>query len=143
MNVKVNLDKYRILSKVTNDRFGLFVSNEWKRLINPYTPRDTGNLVRNVQLRPFEIHYKSPYSHYMYMGEIYVDPVYHAGGFYTSTHGWRSRKDVKKIPSGRTFNYSKSKNPYATDHWDIVAAKSGQRAKLYRAINKALREGRI
>ena len=143
MNVKVQLDAPRILSKVTNDRFGLFVSNEWKRLIDPYTPRDTGNLLRNVQLRPFEIHYKSPYAHYMYMGEIYVDPVFNVGGFYSPTYGWFSRPNVKKVPSGRTFNYSKSKSPYATDHWDIVAAKSGQREKLYRAINKGLREGRI
>ena len=42
MEVKIDLNEPKIIKKVTNDRFGLFVSNEWKRLIDPYTPRDTG-----------------------------------------------------------------------------------------------------
>lgn len=141
MNVEIKLNDARILSKVRSDQFGKFVSVEWKKLIDQYTPRDTGNLENNVVIRPFEIEYKSPYAHYMYTGEIYVDPQYKVGGFFNPTHGWFSRPNVKKIPSGRTFNYSKSKNPSATDHWDEVAAQSGQLNKLYQTLNNALQNG--
>lgn len=143
MNIKITLDKSRIMNKTQNEKFGLFVANEWKKLINPYTPRDTGNLMRNVELMPFKIHYKVPYAHYMYTGKIYVDPEYKVGGFYSSTYGWYSRPGVTKIPSGRSFNYSKSKNPSATDHWDVVAAQSGQLDKLYRTVNNAINSGRF
>lgn len=143
MNIKVNLDREKIVKKVESDKFGLLVSNEWKRLIDKYTPRDTGNLMQNVTKKPFALHYKVPYAHYMYMGEVYVDPQLQVGGFFSPTYGWFSRPNVKKIPSGRTFNYSKSKNPFATDHWDVVAAQSGQREKLYRTLNAALRSGKF
>ena len=34
MDVKIELNESKILQKVTGDKFGLLVSNEWKRLIN-------------------------------------------------------------------------------------------------------------
>lgn len=57
MNVRIDLNEPKILAKVQNDRFGLLVSNEWKRLIDPYTPRDTGTMQNNVRFYPFKIHY--------------------------------------------------------------------------------------
>ena len=51
MNVKVELNEQQIIKKVTNDRFGLLAATEWKRLLDPYTPRDTGMLEGNVALR--------------------------------------------------------------------------------------------
>ena len=45
MSLTLNLNDKGIAQKVNNDRFGLLVSHEWKRLINPYTPRDTGALM--------------------------------------------------------------------------------------------------
>lgn len=137
----------QIINKVTNNQFGLFVSSEWKRLIDPYTPRQTGALSgfagQTVSLKPFEIHYKSAYAHYMYNGEIYADPIYNVGGFYDETYGWWSRPGIQKIPTGRSFEYSKNINPFAIDHWDIVAAESGQLDKLYRTLNNALQSGRF
>lgn len=141
LNVEIKLDERRVYGKVHSNRFGKYVALEWKRLIDPYTPRDTGMLQTNIRIEPFRIEYKSPYAHYMYEGEIYVDPELKVGGFYSSTYGWFSRPNVKKIPSGRSFNYSKSKNPSATDHWDEVAAKSGQLNKLYQTLNNALQNG--
>lgn len=144
MKLRIDLNEPQILRKVTNERFGLLVSNEWKRLIDPYTPWDTGMLMSNVKKLPFALHYKEPYSHYIYMGEVYVDPVYNVGGFYNSDYGWWSRPGVKKVPSGRQFaKFNTNHNPNATDHWDEVAAQSGQLDKLYRTLNKALRNGRI
>ena len=69
MELRIDLNEPKILEKVTNDRFGLFVSAEWKRLIDPYTPRDTGTLMQKVDIMPFKIWYKSKYATYVYYGE--------------------------------------------------------------------------
>ena len=66
MNLRIDLNEPRIREKVTSDRFGLLVSNEWKRLIDPYTPRDTGTMQNTARLYPFEIHYIQPYSSAVY-----------------------------------------------------------------------------
>ena len=62
MNIRIDLNEQQILEKVQSDRFGLLVSNEWKRLIDPYTPRDTGTMQNTARLHPFQIHYIQPYS---------------------------------------------------------------------------------
>lgn len=69
MNVKFELDEQKILSKVTNDKFGLFVSNEWKRLIQPYEPRDTNTMSSTAKLYQFKIHYIQPYATKVYYGK--------------------------------------------------------------------------
>ena len=66
MELKINLNEPRIREKVTSDRFGLLVSNEWKRLIDPYTPRDTGTMQSSARLQPWKIHYTAKYSEYVY-----------------------------------------------------------------------------
>ena len=142
MNLRIDLNEPKIVQKVTNDRFGLFVAKSWKDIIDPYTPKDTGLLMQNVELSPWQIKYTEPYSAYMYYGEVYVDPVYDVGGFYSSDYGFWSRPGVKKVPSGRTFEFQKN-NPYSTDHWDVKAEQAGQKDKLYRTLNNALNSGRI
>lgn len=113
--LKIDLNEPQILNKTTNDQFGLFVSNEWKRLIDPYTPRDTGVLMgitgQTVDLMPFKIHYKSKYAESVYNGSY--------------------------------MHFKTNKNPYATYEWDIAADRAGQTDKLYRTINNALRSGKI
>lgn len=138
--VTVSLNMPGIINKVENDNFGLFLAKEWHRLISDYTPHCTGQLERNVQLSPFTIRYMEPYSHYMYHGQVYVDPQYGVGGF-TKDNGatWFSRKGIKKVPSGRVFNYRKDPNPYATHHWDHAAEQAGQKEKLIRSANEYLR----
>ena len=69
--VKVVLNEPSILNKVKNDKFGLFLAQEWKRLISPYTPRREGTLEDTAQVRPFEIEYIQPYSAYVYYGETF------------------------------------------------------------------------
>ena len=110
MNLRIDLNEPQILEKVNNDKFGLIVSNEWKKLIDPYTPRDTGTMEETSKLYPWRIHYIQPYSEYVYYG-----------------------KDM---------NFQK-KNPYSTYEWDIAAEKAGQKDKLYRTLNNALRSGRF
>lgn len=140
VKVDVKLNMPRILNKVENDNFGLFLAHDWKRLIDPYTPHRDGLMERLVMIQPFTIIYVMPYSHYMYNGIIYVDPLFKVGGF-TNDGGitWFSRPGVEKIPSGRKFNYLKDPNPFATDHWDRKAEQAGQKKKLITAANNYLR----
>lgn len=138
MLLKLDLNDAQILEKTDNEQLGLFVSNEWKRLIDPYTPRDTATLMQNVEKKPWQLHYKEPYAHYMYMGIVYVDPVYGVSGFFDPEYGFWSRFGVKKVPSGRTFDYQRN-NPFSTDHWDEKAAEAGQLNKLCQSINGFLR----
>ena len=69
MNLRIDLNEPRIREKVTSDRFGLLVSNEWKRLIDPYTPRDTGTMQGTATLNPWQIHYTQKYASRVYYGE--------------------------------------------------------------------------
>lgn len=120
MILRIDLNEPKIIEKVTSDKFGLFVNQNWKRLLDPYTPQRTGLLMgiigNTVDLSvPFQIHYKAtqggvgkPYGEYVYMSS-----------------GWRFIK------------------PSATDHWDIKAAEAGQLESLYRTLNNGLRSGRI
>lgn len=116
--LKIDLNEGKILGKVTNDRWGLFVANEWKRIIDPYTPRNTGQLMgfsSMVELLPFKIHYTVDYA----------EAVYY------------NRRGVEFVRIGA------GKNPLATQEWDIAAEKAGQKDKLYRILNNALRSGQF
>ena len=110
MNVRIDLNDPKILEKVTSDRFGLLVSHEWKRLLQPYEPRDTNKMSSTAREYPWKIHYIQPYSEYVYYG-----------------------KDL---------NFQK-KNPYSTYEWDVKAEQAGQKDKLYRTLNNALRSGQF
>lgn len=107
------LDENKIIRKVTNDRFGLFVSKTWRDLIDPYVPYRTGQLAgvtgATVELLPWKIWYKMGYAEYVYF-----------------SNGW---------------DFSKKMHKSATDHWDTKAAQSGQLNKLYRTLNNGLQNG--
>ena len=139
--VKVELNMPKILNKVENDTFGLFLAKEWAKLIDPFVPSSDKRLLRGSVTfpKPFLIKYNENYSRYMYYGEIYVDPVTGASGFLTKDGKWKSRYGVKKVPSGRRFNYSTDPNPQATDHWDQKAAQAGKKEQLVSAANNYLR----
>jgi hypothetical protein len=117
MNVRIDLNEPKILAKVQNDRFGTFVSQSWKRLIDPYTPRDTGILQDTAEIYPWKIRYKGQKAS---NGKFVAAYVYYNKG----------------------ANFQK-KNPYSTYEWDIKAAEAGQKDKLYRALNNALRSGQF
>ena len=68
MNLRIDLNEPQIINKVTSDKFGLIVSNEWKRLLQPYEPRDTNTMSSTAKLYPFKIHYIQPYSSRVYYG---------------------------------------------------------------------------
>lgn len=137
--ITLKLSEKNVIEKVNNDDFGLLVASEWKRIIDPLTPRDVGILRQNVEIMPFAIWYKEPYAHYVYIGEKYVDPDYGVGGFFSPDYGFWSRPGVDKIPSGEPLTYRGN----GTDHWDKKTAEMGGLNKLYRTINNALKNGKI
>ena len=94
MNLRIDLNEPQIRKKVTSERFGLLVSHEWRRLLNPYTPRDTGMLEQNVDELPFKLHYKQPYAVYVYNGE---DMNFQHKNPYSTDH-W----DIKAAQAGQT-----------------------------------------
>lgn len=115
MNVRIDLNEPKISAKVQNDRFGTFVSQSWKRLIDPYTPRDTGILQDTAQIQPWQIIYRGAKTS---NGKYYaVYPYYNMGA-----------------------NFKKN-NPYSTYQWDVKAAEAGQLDKLTRTLNNALQSG--
>lgn len=118
MEIQINLNLPNIIEKVTNDEFGLFVSHEWKKLINPYTPYRTGTLMRVVDEFPFKLHYRATQGDAGKGESAQAYPAY----VYNST-GW---------------NFNKSFHPAATDHWDIKAEQAGQKDKLYQSLNNYL-----
>ena len=93
MEVKIDLNEQKILEKVTGDKFGLFVSNELKRLIDPYTPRDTGILEESATLSPWHIYYKQKYASRVYYGHDFK--FQHKNPY--STYEW----DIKASQSGQ------------------------------------------
>lgn len=117
MDLRIDLNEPKIREKVTSDRFGKLVSNEWKRLIDPYTPRDTGTMQDTAQIQPWKIIYRGAKTS---NGKYYAAYVYYNKG----------------------ANFQK-KNPYSTYEWDKAAEKAGQKDKLYRTLNNALQSGRF
>ena len=117
MNLRIDLNEPKILAKVTSDRFGRLVSLEWKRLLDPYTPRDTGTMQDTAQIQPWQIIYRGAKTS---NGKYYAAYVYY----------------------GYDFNFQ-HKNPYSTYEWDAAAEKAGQKDKLYRTLNNALQSGRF
>lgn len=113
---EIRLDEDRIKRKVTNDRFGMKAATEWKKLIGPYTPRDTGRLEETATVSPFTIRYApaNPLNGYVYSAKVYY---------------------------GVGLNFQKTHNPYATHHWDKAAEQAGKKTDLYRELNSELRSG--
>ena len=96
---------------------------------SPYVPMGSGVLDQFVDIYPDCVHYKSPYAHYQWEGEIYGPnfPIYEDGVF----AGWRSPKGESKHPTGRELNYSGDQHPLATSHWEqaMMAAKGDEFCK--------------
>lgn len=98
-----------------------------RRRIQKYMPYRSGATIKLMIVdspvdEPF-IHVDVPYARMLYLGKVMVDPKTHAAGFLTK-NGWKSRRGVKKVASGRDIEYDKTKNPMAGPLWDrkLIAA---------------------
>lgn len=84
----------------------LFLTNTCYKYMGQFVPGgDTGFLNQNVTLKKDQITYESPYAHYQYIGELYIDPKYKKGAFYSEDYGYWSRPGIAKENSGKSLNY--------------------------------------
>lgn len=138
----------RAVDLILNQAIGtdtlLFAANESKRLMDPYVPAYHLVLAQNVRVSQQGdkgiVEYLSPYAHYQYEGVLYVDPITGKGGFFIEGVGFRSRKGVAKVPSGRRLRHKTWRHPLATSHWD-KAMLTARKKELTRAIQNYIRRG--
>ncbi|MBQ8633183.1 MAG: hypothetical protein IJ420_06215 [Lachnospiraceae bacterium] len=98
-------------------RVQAYIDNACIRLMNPYTPMESGDLCQSVKrgsdIGSGTLVYASPYARYQYYGEVYGPnyPITENGvvvGFYSPP---------KKQPTGREIEYSTAKHPSAGKLW--------------------------
>lgn len=109
MKVAYDFDVNRCIKNLGLDEGGRvqqMVTNEVINLSEPYVPFDEGDLVASVRIENgTDAVWRMPYSHYMWGGIVYEDPVLHCAGFQVEDGGWRSRKGVQKVPTDRKLEY--------------------------------------
>lgn len=129
LGLQGEIDVQEHLNKVRSNNFWKFVANEWHKLISPWTPMETGTTMESVEIRPKEIVYKSPNAHYLYKGELMVDPE--TGSSY-------AKKDSKKVYTGKDLDLTHNKHPLSSKEWD-KAAEPTQKPQLINAMEKELK----
>lgn len=101
------------------------------RRIKKYMPFVSGSLYKMTQIqtdiRKPEIVTDAPQAQYLFYGKVMVDPKLRVAGFMTP-EGWRSRKGVVKVLTGRDLEYTKTKNPMAGPRWDRALSAAEGRA---------------
>ena len=137
VKVKNHIDIPKHIKEVKDPDFWKFGAHEWWRLLDPYTPMETGTMSKQVNIRGEEgngtVHYLAPQAHYLYKGELMVDPK--TGSSY-------AREGTKKVYAGRELCIKKSKHPLATKEWDKAATPT-QKPKLIRAMQGYIDSGRL
>ena len=115
------------------------IDSEVLRICDPYLPFDQGGLKKsgtgNTVIGSGEVIWKTPYAHYVYEGIVYVDPEKNCAGFMTE-NGWRSRKNVTKVPTERKLQYNEA--PMRGSHWVDRAMQDGGLKELERSAQEAL-----
>ena len=125
MKTTVKLEPTRkILRNLGLDQRGAvqkFWTSTVLRRIQKYMPYRTGETIKltvaQTDINKPEIVTDTPYARMLYYGKVMVDPKTGKAGFLTE-NGWMSRKGVKKVPSGRNIEYTKTKNRQAGPYWD-------------------------
>lgn len=109
MKVTYDFDAKRCIKNLGLDESGRVqqvVTNEVINLSEPYVPFDEGNLAASVRIENgTDVVWRTPYSHYMWGGIVYEDPILHCAGFQVEDGGWRSRKGSQKVPTNRKLEY--------------------------------------
>ena len=89
-----------------------FVDSECIRLMVPYTPMLSGQMIqsatRGTVIGSGEIKYNSPYARYQYYGKLMVSSI--TGSSY-------ARKGESKVLTSKDLHHNKSKHPRAGKLW--------------------------
>ena len=151
MPVKVTFDTAAVAARITG-AVGAALKAAKPQIIadcNEFCPKDDGTLRRSAETQSHVMEYfgetelrlvwSTPYARALYYGVLMVDPKTHKAGFLTKDGEWRSRKNIRKIPSpeGRKYTYhtpgtgklwcETARNVYSDD-WRLI-------------LQNALREG--
>lgn len=114
------------------------VTNAILELSEPYIPFSEGALMASGHIENgTDIVWNTPYARYMWNGIVYEDPVLHCAGFQTE-NGWRSRKDVQKVPTDRELQYHNGS--LRGKRWVDRMLQNGGREKIERMARKAAGE---
>lgn len=89
-------------------RVQAFFTSEVMKKAEPYVPYSAGVLRESARVSEDKcaIIYETPYAHYQWVGELYVDPITKKGAFYSPTYGFWSRPDVDKERTDRKLSYN-------------------------------------
>lgn len=99
-----------------------FIDSECIRLMDDYTPRLNGALVKSVRLNSVigsgRLVQSTPYARYLYHGKLMVDPITGKGSFFDPETGrhW-SRPGVSKVLTDKDLKFNQTRSPDAGPHW--------------------------
>lgn len=140
---KWNRPLVKVASQKTGGKQGLlFLANEASRFMDPYVPAESLILAQNIRIYVAGdrgvIHYLSPYAHYQWVGELYVDRKTGKGAFTDGQGNFWSRPGVAKVPSGKPLTHSTFRHPLATSHWD-KAMMTARKGDLVQSMDRYLK----
>lgn len=109
-----------------------FVDSECIRLMVPYTPMLSGQMIqsatRGTVIGSGEIKYNSPYARYQYYGKLMISSI---------TGSTFARKGESKVLTNKDLNYNKSRHPRAGKLW-FERMKADHKEQILRGVQKFL-----
>lgn len=122
VKVKINSNN-KIIKEHGLDKDGKiteFARDTIYKLYEPYTPRDQGNLYRQVVFpNPHSIKHIVPYAHAMYKGNVFISPKLGVSGVVINAKGnqrWWSPKGELKKKTNQKYKYTGA--PMRGAEWD-------------------------
>lgn len=119
MKISVEVfDPKKTFKRIFSDDVRKYANTRLHAYCSQYVPGGSGGQLNvNIDVTKDFVHYKSPYAHYQWEGELYLAEN---GSSY-------AKKNESKYPSGKPLEYH---TPGATSHWERAAmkAKGGQLA---------------
>jgi hypothetical protein len=130
MDIKWHKSEMKIIEETTGgDRTLLFMSNEARKLMQPYVPELNHILVKNVRSQVENgvgvVHYLQPYARYQWYGKLMV----------SSITGSPWSRGESKVLTNKNLSYSK---PLASSHWE-QAMKTARGDDLARAVENFIK----
>lgn len=117
MNIRLkwNRSQRELWNRIFDEDTKLYLHTRLHVYCSPYVPMDSGTLDQTVEITPEYVHYKSPYAHFQWEGNVFVDD---RGSPY-------ARRNASKHATDRELHYSLDQHPLATAHWEqaMMAAK--------------------
>lgn len=115
-----------------------FLTNTCFKKMTKFVPGGTrSQLNQEVDIRTDKIIYFSPSAHYLFNGNLYVDPKTKKGAFYSPDYGFWSRPGETKINSGKKIVY----HTVGTGaHWDKLMWTS-QGDKVVKEVQRYIDRG--